>query len=483
MESAKHHEDFQKVMHTAQNRILQFIEDITNLFGKILLCGLVISILVNIDKWGLLILILPISTTWIIGKKYNKETYEAEQSKLSGIVRKEYVKRCFYSRENSCEIRMTNVDNALKDVFDEGVAIINKCNKKHGVKKAKLSFVFELFKNRIPFSLILGYAVYQVMIAKTMSVVDISIMLIGLVNLSDQISDLVSSYTRMDESKRYIFDIDLYMKANNHVEVEGDIEVKELKNKIELKNVHFGYGHNDGFQLKNINLTIQKGEKIAIVGENGAGKTTLINLLLHLYQPNKGEIKLDGRNINQYIIEDYRKLFSVVLQDSKLFSLSVAENIICKETDVNSESIVNASLNFTGMEDKILKYTKGIESILFNEFDETGVNLSKGEMQKITIARAYVKAASIAIFDEPTSALDPLNEDEMLNKLLELSEDITAIFIMHRLSFAKKVDRIIVMDNGEIIEQGSHEELMRLNRKYAELFHLQASNYTMEGAE
>ncbi|WFR57090.1 ABC transporter ATP-binding protein [Anaerocolumna sp. AGMB13025] len=460
MENPKHYEEYQKVMNTAQSKIINFLDNLSGLFGKLLMCLLVISVLWTIDKPGLLILVLPVSTTWFIGKKYNKEKYDADMEKLQGTIRKEYVKRCFYSKKYSYEIRMTGISNALRKLYDEGITIINNVNIKSGKKRVKLSSLFELCKNRIPFSLILAYGVYKVMITKTMGVSDISVLLIGLVNLSDKISELANSYVTLDESKRYIYDIDLYLKKySNEKEEFGEQVINDFKNTIEFNNVQFSYGKENQFQFKDLNLIIHKGEKIAIVGQNGAGKTTLASLLLQLYRPDSGKILIDNNDISLYNIEEYRKLFTVVEQNSKLFAMSIAENIICRSTNQKYDTEVKKSLEFSGLLTKIEKYKNGINSILTKEFSEEGVNFSKGELQKISIARAYAKKASIAIFDEPTSALDPLSEEDMLNKLLELSSDMTTIFIMHRMSFAKKVDRILLLEDGKIVEQGNHEEL------------------------
>ncbi len=479
VQDPEHYEDYRKVMDTAKKYIVEYLDNISNLFGQFLMCVFVSSVIWTIDKKALIILVLPISTTWILGKRHARESYEANKERQAGEVRKDYVKRCFYGKNYTYEMRMTNVSKPLKKLFYEGVAIKNKVNEERGRRCFKISFLFELLKNRIPFSLILIYAVYQVMVSKTMKPEDISIMLIGLVNLSDKISDLVGTYAKLDESKKYIYDIDYYLKKFDVEPKTYVISKKEdvsFSSDITFQNVTFRYGNSEKNQINHLNLTIKKGEKIAIVGKNGAGKTTLINLLLRLYQPDEGKILLDGIPIEQIDSEVYRGAISVVEQDARLFSVSIKDNITCGKAGNGDEK---AALQFSDMWDKVNALPDGVDTYYTKEFGE-GVNLSKGEQQKIAISRAFASQGSIYVFDEPTSALDPLSEEDMLQKMLLLSADKTAIFIMHRMSFAKDVDRILFMENGSILEQGSHDELMKCNGKYAEMFNLQAKNYQTE---
>ena len=246
---------------------------------------------------------------------------------------------------------------------------------------------------------------------------------------------------------------------------------------LELKNVSFSYSEKSGEILKNISINIRPYEKIAFVGYNGAGKTTLTKLLMRLYDVSKGEILLNNVNIKNYQLESYRNSFGTVFQDYQIFAANIAENVIMDEVTNNEKDIIINALENSGFADKLNSYKNGIYTPLTREFEETGVNISGGEAQKIAIARVFAKPCQIIILDEPSSALDPISEYNLNQTMLEAAENKTVIFISHRLSSARMADRIYMLEKGEVIEQGSHEELMNFDGKYAEMFNLQAEKY------
>ncbi len=229
--------------------------------------------------------------------------------------------------------------------------------------------------------------------------------------------------------------------------------------------------------LKNINLTLKSGMKLAIVGLNGAGKTTFIKLLCRFYDVNQGEILLDGININQYDYKEYTKLFFAIFQDFKLFSFSIRDNIACGQEDVKAEDIEKV-IRTVGLAEKIETLEHGIETMIYKEFDETGIEPSGGEQQKLAIARALYRKAPIIILDEPTAALDPIAEMEFYTQVNQIAADNTTIYISHRLSSCKFCDRIIVFKNGKVTETGTHDELVQfLNGEYATMYETQAQYY------
>ena len=231
--------------------------------------------------------------------------------------------------------------------------------------------------------------------------------------------------------------------------------------------------------LSNINFTINAGEKIAIVGHNGAGKTTLIKLLQRLYDPSEGEILVNGENIKSYRLSSYRNLFGSVFQDYQLFATTIAENIMLRGgiTDKDRTTVKGALIR-TGIYDKIKILSNGVDSNVTREFDNEGAMFSGGEAQKIAIARIFAGKQEFIIMDEPTSALDPIAEQEMYRNMFEVCEGKTVIFISHRLSSATMADRVYMFENGEIIEQGTHSELLAMNAKYADMWHKQADTYS-----
>ena len=244
---------------------------------------------------------------------------------------------------------------------------------------------------------------------------------------------------------------------------------------FEFKHVWFKYPGSEQFVLKDINLKWKIGEKMALVGRNGCGKSTLVKLLCRLYDPNEGEITLNGINIKKYKYEEYMALFSVVFQDSKLFSFSIAENVAA--SDEYDSELVTECVTRAGLGDRLQEMENGIETLLYKEFDENGVEISGGEAQKLCLARAVYKGAPFIVLDEPTAALDPVSEHDIYTKFNGIVGTRTAIYISHRLSSCKFCDEITVMNEGTIAERGSHEELIRKGGVYEKLWEAQAEYY------
>ena len=247
---------------------------------------------------------------------------------------------------------------------------------------------------------------------------------------------------------------------------------------IELHGVSFRYGGAEADTLRGIDLKIKEGERIAVVGYNGAGKTTLVKLLMRLYDPSSGVITLGGRDIREYELKSYRRLFGVVFQDYKQFALSVAENVLGRPMRDGDEAIVEDALRRAGIWDKISELPDGMYTQMTREFSEDGLVLSGGQSQMLAIASVYAHGSPIVILDEPSSALDPLAERELYRQMYSACEGKTMIFISHRLSSAVSADKVVLIEDGVVGEYGSHEELMRRGGRYAEMFRAQAESYT-----
>ncbi len=246
---------------------------------------------------------------------------------------------------------------------------------------------------------------------------------------------------------------------------------------VEFKDVSFKYPGSDTYALRHVNMKFKVGEKLAVVGMNGSGKTTFIKLMCRLYDPTEGEILLNGVNIKKYDYDEYLAMFSVVFQDFKLFSFTLGENV-ASGSDYDDDEVVSA-INQSGFGERLTTMPNGIKTSLYKDFDKNGVEVSGGEAQKIALARALYKNAPFIILDEPTAALDPMAEYEIYSKFNEIVGDKAAIYISHRLSSCRFCDKIAVFDNGQIVQRGSHDELVAdKSGKYYELWHAQAQYYT-----
>lgn len=244
---------------------------------------------------------------------------------------------------------------------------------------------------------------------------------------------------------------------------------------IAFQDVSFRYPGSEDYALRHINLTIRSGEKLAVVGRNGSGKTTFIKLLCRFYDVTEGQILINGIDVRQYSKESLQKLYSVVFQDYKIFSTTLAQNV--SASNAYDEQRLYASLDKANMKDRVLKMEKREQTYLYKDLDQSGVEISGGEAQKLALARALYKDAPVVILDEPTAALDPIAEYEIYNRFNSFVEGKTAIYISHRLSSCAFCDKIAVFHQARLEELGTHQELLAQKGKYAELWHAQAVYY------
>lgn len=244
---------------------------------------------------------------------------------------------------------------------------------------------------------------------------------------------------------------------------------------IEFHNVSFKYPGADTYALKNLDLKFKIGERMAVVGENGSGKSTMVNLLTRLYEPTEGYITLNGIDIKKYNYDQYMALFGVVFQDFVLLPFTLGENVAVS-SEYNAAKVTEC-LEKAGFSEKLSTWKNGLDTYLYKNFTEEGVNVSGGEAQKIALARAIYKDAPFIVLDEPTAALDPVSEFEIYSKFNEIVEDKTAVYISHRLSSCRFCSDIVVFDHGRLVQRGTHEGLLAENGKYAELWNAQAQYY------
>lgn len=295
--------------------------------------------------------------------------------------------------------------------------------------------------------------------------------------LTSSIYQLIMDLANLYDNQMRIVNYKKFLTCKSQVISSGTMK-PPTNPLITFQNVWFRYPLSNSFVLKDLTFHINPGEKIALVGLNGAGKSTIIKLLLRFYEPTKGKILFDNMNVQHYDLETLRTLFGVVFQDYANYAFTLRECIALSSIGYihNEKRILNAC-KAGSIDHLIADWQYGLDTFLTKQFSEDGKELSGGEWQKIAVTRAFFRNAQIMILDEPTSNLDPEAEHRIYSQFMELCKDKGAIIISHRLSSTTVVDRILVLENGQIIEEGSHEDLLRLNGRYSYLFQLQAEKY------
>lgn len=300
-----------------------------------------------------------------------------------------------------------------------------------------------------------------------------------LTRLGDGIRDLMFMVSDNELYCTHLKKMYDYLDIPNHM-YQGSLTVEKREDNeyyIEFCNVSFKYPRTENYVLRNVNLKFKVGEKLAVVGMNGSGKTTFIKLLCRLYDPTEGEILLNNVDIRKYDYKEYMSIFSVVFQDFKLFSFGLGQNVAASFD--YDEELAKKCLEKAGFYNRLQRMKKGLETSIYKDLDEEGVEISGGEAQKIALARALYKNAPLIILDEPTAALDPIAEYEVYSKFNEIIQNKTAIYISHRLSSCRFCDVIAVFDDGQIVQRGAHNKLLQdTHGKYYELWKAQAQYYT-----
>ncbi len=431
------------------------------------------------DRLSLVFALASFVLSMIFEQLYNKQNYLARIGSLPFSRKRDYIKRIYYLSDYAKEIRLNpEVSDVLARQFDEANDAVYDVEKKYARKKWILGFVRQYLCNALFSDVIfITYLVYQAAVAKNLSFSTVAILYGSFGRMKNSMRVFSQTYPYAAETSLYISKIRKFLGYEPKIVSEEGLEASKAPKEIDLEDVSFAYGSGTDMLLKDLNLHIKPGEKIALVGYNGAGKTTLVKLLMRLYDVNGGQILADGKNIKRYDVDSYRDSIGTVFQDYMIFGGNVRENVALDAVDDSVDEGVRRALTDSGLMGRIDRFPKKLETELTNEFAKDGVNLSGGESQKLAIARVFYKDAGLLILDEPSSALDPIAEYQLNHTMLTATGDKTVIFISHRLSTTRKADRIIMLEDGRIAEQGTHDQLLALGGKYAKMWKVQAGAY------
>lgn len=433
------------------------------------------------DKVSIIFVVISFIMSVCFNQLYNRICFRVRIDRNPVERKREYTKRVFYLSDYAKELRLNpGVADILQERFKKANDEIYEIEKKYSKRRFILSYMKRHISNNLFSDFIYtSYLVYKAAVMHALSFSSVAILFNSFGRLKQGMRIFTDVYPYACETSLYVQKIVDFLKTEPKiVEGKGIVPYEGAKT-IDMEKVSFAYNEKDGELLHDISLHIGAGKKIAVVGYNGAGKTTLVKLLMRLYDVNGGNILVDGIDIRDYDIKQYRNSIGTVFQDFKIFAGNVRENVIMdvwKENDDDEENI-RQSLCDSGLLKRIEAMENGLDTELTTEIMDNGVNLSGGEGQKLAIARVFKQQAGLMILDEPSSALDPIAEYQLNHAMLSATKDKTVIFISHRLSTTRLADHIIMLENGRIVESGGHDELLKLNGKYAEMWRVQAGAY------
>ena len=466
--------NFILTIESSSDNIQNLLGLVRNYFGNVVSLITISSILLTIDPlclviiFAVILLFMPLSR-YIGDLQMNRRIDNTKFHR-----RADYFQRIFYLQDYAKEVRMNHIKPILMERYNDSADDIIANQKKYWGKITRLYCFQEIGVQVLGFMFVLPlYLGYLVMVKKSITPGDFVATFNGAYSIAMSINFLtVWALSRFEERAKMIEKYREFLNADFKIKDGKAIAEAGEPKEIRIENLSFTYPGNDKPTLNNINLTIKPYEKIALVGYNGAGKTTLTNLLLRLYDATDGKIRIDGEDIRDCTISSHRDRFAAVFQDFQIFSCSIGENVAL---DANPDiGKARQALRHSGFTKEL---PNDMDTELLREFDDSGIMMSGGEAQKVAIARAFYKNCPYVILDEPSANLDPVAEYNLNQAMLDAAKDKTVVFISHRLSTTVNADKIYVMENGRIIESGSHSELMAQNGTYARMFNLQAEKY------
>lgn len=473
-DNPEYYNDLVLAMNSMSERVSNVLSDTQDIIQLMTSIISISAVIISIDPICLVFIALCVGIMIPIGRLIAKVNVRRTEA-MTPLDRKNlYFSRVFYLQDYAKELRLNPAGKMIENRYNLNVKDRLFTISPFLRKQWQLYFCQEA----LPMTLLvyLGIALlmgYKAIVTKEITLGDFAATFNGANAVSRCVFDLTCWFAiSLRENGLYIDKFKKFMNAKEQIIGGEKKTVFEKPVSIKLENVSFTYPGNDEPTLKNINLEIKPYQKIALVGYNGAGKTTLTNLILRLYDVTEGRITVDGTNIKEWDIPSYHKNYAAVFQDFSLFGATVGENVAMNSAP--DKARVLAALKESSFDKDLDNST---DTILLREFDDSGLSLSGGEAQKVAVARAFYKQCPFAILDEPSANLDPISEYSLNEAMSRAAADKTVIFISHRLSTTVMADVIYMLENGEIVESGSHEELMALGGKYAYMFNLQAEKY------
>ena len=427
--------------------------------------------------WLIVLLLLALVPAFVGESHFNAKTYSLDFGRTPERRELDYVRQTAASVETAKEIKIFGLNGFLIDRYMRLAADFYAANRRLALRRAGWGGVFTAI-GTIGYYIAYAYIVWQTL-AGAFSVGDLTFLAGSFLRLRTLLEGLLSSFSTTASQALYLNDLFSFFEVRPEIlSPENPLPFpRPIREGFVFEDVGFIYPGADRWAVRHLSFTLKAGEVVALVGENGAGKTTLVKLLTRLYDPDEGRILLDGRDLREYDLDALRASMGVIFQDFVRYNLSAGDNIAVGRIAARDDHarIVRAATS-SQADQVIARLPAGYDQMIGKRF-KNGVELSGGEWQKIAIARAYMREAEVLILDEPTAALDARSEFEVFQRFKELSKGKTAVLISHRFSSVRMADRILVLADGKVEAEGTHEQLVATPGRYAELFELQAAGY------
>lgn len=446
----------------------------------IALCGYVV-IVSKLNVFIQLYLVCAIGINYVLSLARNKYEHDKRDELAGNERRSGYLYDIMYDFSYGKEIRLHDLSDWLGSRFMLYRDRVRST--KETIKNFEMfgSWV-DIFLSVIREGIVYAYLVYMVA-ENRMTIADFTMYAAAIAGFKGAFERMARHLADMHRLSMQISDYrNFVLWPDKMEEAQKPVPIPPGPYEFEFRNVSWKYPGSDRYMFRNLNLTVKKGQRLALVGQNGAGKSTFIKLLLRLYDVTEGEILCNGINIRKFDRGEYYGLFSAVFQEVLPLAFSVADNVGVSDAGQIDRQRVSLCLQRAGLSDKINALKYGADTCVLKIIDDEGIEFSGGEKQKLMIARALYKDGAVMVLDEPTAALDPLAEREIYESFDSLTENKTAVYVSHRLASTRFCDTIAMFDDGKLVEYGTHEELMGLHGRYEEMFHIQAKYYRQEGA-
>lgn len=484
-DNAKYYDEVTFTTANIFDRALGILGTLASFTAHLFCAGVLVSFFSNVNGWVIVIALLSLALGLVTGPIQNRIRFQYTEQAIPFDRRLDYLNRILISGDHAGELRVTNIKNVLQNTLKAAFEGYQKLLKLLETKITVIETVNVMFGYVLVSFLITLISIHKMVVLRTMSIAIFLPLLSAVAEFTWRASSVLSLFHELLGHNLYLQKIRRFMDAQPSVISRGNCLPGPMGT-LRLTNVGFRYTDQGEQVLGNIRFSVKTGEKVAIVGYNGAGKSTLVNLLLRLYDPTEGIIAYNDSDIRRFRLEEYRRRFGVLFQEIHLYAASYTENILMNtvhSNDTLQKELGSLAQRFH-MKDKIASSEHGFETELTHEFSESGELLSGGQMQNLALMRLYYnQQADIYILDEPTSALDPITEAQIYETIRDNSEGRTVFFISHRLASCKAADKVLFLENGEITETGTHEELMARNGAYAQMYRMQARYYQMREGE